>query len=73
MDSKVKLIIYDIPGREIVRLLNNEFKPAGNNTIEFNGGELNLASGVYFYRIEIADPTGRTDKFIKVKKMMLIK
>ncbi|HEY5125081.1 MAG TPA: T9SS type A sorting domain-containing protein [Ignavibacteria bacterium] len=65
-DSKVKLIVYDILGREITRLLNSEFRPAGKHVIEFNAVNLNLASGVYFYRIE-------TDKFIAVKKMLMIK
>jgi hypothetical protein len=65
-DSKVKLIIYDILGREVTRLLNNEFKSAGKHIVEFNGINLNLASGVYFYRIE-------ADKFTAVKKMVLIK
>ncbi|HEY5123688.1 MAG TPA: T9SS type A sorting domain-containing protein [Ignavibacteria bacterium] len=65
-DSKVKLIVYDILGREITRLLNSEFKPAGKYVVEFNAVNLNLASGVYFYRIE-------TDKFTAVKKMVLIK
>jgi tetratricopeptide (TPR) repeat protein len=65
-DNKVKLIVYDILGREIIKLINNEFKPAGKHIIEFNGINLNLASGVYFYRIE-------TDKFSAVKKMVLIK
>jgi len=62
----VTLIIYDILGREITRLINNEFKPAGKHIIEFSGSNLDLASGVYFYRIE-------TDKFSAVKKMVLIK
>ncbi|HEY5125048.1 MAG TPA: T9SS type A sorting domain-containing protein, partial [Ignavibacteria bacterium] len=65
-DSKVKLVIYDILGREITRLLNSEFKPAGKHVIEFNAVNLNLASGVYFYRIE-------TEKFSAVKKMLMIK
>jgi hypothetical protein len=59
-----KIIVYDILGREITRLLNNEFKTAGKYVLEFNG--INLASGVYFYRIEAGD-------FISLKKMVLIK
>jgi hypothetical protein len=65
-DSKVKLIVYDILGREITRLLNSEYRPAGKHVVEFNAVNFNLASGVYFYRIE-------TDKFIAVKKMLMIK
>ncbi len=63
-DANVKLIIYDILGREIQTLMNNEFKKAGKYMVEFNGS--NLASGVYFYRIQSGD-------FVSVKKMVMIK
>ncbi|HEY5535259.1 MAG TPA: T9SS type A sorting domain-containing protein [Ignavibacteria bacterium] len=63
-DSKVSLVIYDILGREIVRLVNGEFKPAGRYMIDFNGS--NLSSGVYFYKIQAGD-------FVSVKRMVLIK
>ncbi|MCE1163951.1 MAG: T9SS type A sorting domain-containing protein [Bacteroidetes bacterium] len=61
--SIVKLKIYDITGRE-VKVLVNEFKNSGDYIVEFNGS--NLASGVYFYRIESGD-------FTDVKRMILIK
>lgn len=63
-DAKVKLIIYDILGREIKRLINDELKLAGSYTIEFNG--TNLSSGVYFYKLESSD-------YSESKKMVLIK
>ena len=65
-DAKIKLIVYDILGREVTRLLNSEFKQAGKHIIEFDAMKYNLASGVYFYRIESGD-------FNAVKKMVLIK
>jgi len=66
-DSRVKLVIYDILGREIKTLLNNEIKTAGRYTVEFNGS--NLASGVYFARILVND--GKD--FMSVKKMVMLK
>jgi hypothetical protein len=66
-DAKVKLVIYDILGREMKTLINNEFRTAGKYTTEFNGSQ--LASGVYFARILVND--GKD--FIAVKKMVLIK
>jgi hypothetical protein len=66
-NSRVKLVIYDILGREIKTLLNNEIKTAGRYTVEFNGS--NLASGVYFARILVND--GKD--FMAVKKMVLVK
>jgi hypothetical protein len=59
----VRLKIYDILGKEVAILVNEE-KPAGRYSIEFNGSS--LASGVYFYKLE-------TGEFIQVKKMLLLK
>lgn len=65
-DGNVKFAIYDILGREIKTLVN-EFKQAGSYLIEFNGN--NLASGIYFYVIQVA---GGKD-YTAVKKMVLTK
>ncbi|MCX6156763.1 MAG: T9SS type A sorting domain-containing protein [Ignavibacteriae bacterium] len=64
MDGKVSLKIYDITGREIATLVNNEFKKADYYTVMFNGSS--LSSGVYFYRIT-------ADKYVMTKKMVLLK
>lgn len=61
--TKVNIKIYDILGRE-VKTLVNEFKDAGFYEIKFDG--TNIASGVYFYRIEAG-------KFVQSKKMVIIK
>ena len=61
--TMVKIIIYDISGKEISRLINN-VQTAGNHEITFNGN--NLSSGTYFYKIEAGDYTD-------TKKMILIK
>lgn len=61
--SFVTLAVYDLLGQKILVLVNEE-KQAGTYQIEFNG--LNLASGIYFYRME-------SDKFIEIKKFVLIK
>ena len=54
-------------GREAVKLLN-EYRDADYYTIEFNGSE--LASGVYFYRI---NATGEGMNFSKTMKMIIVK
>lgn len=61
--SPVKIVIYDIIGRE-VKTLVNEFKNAGAYEMNFDAS--NIASGTYIYRIEAGD-------FVDVKKMVLIK
>ncbi len=66
--AKVSVKIYDIMGRE-VRQLVNENMNAGTFMIDFNGSE--LASGVYFVRMT-ADGNQGT-RFTDTKKMLLVK
>ena len=61
--SNVKLIVYNTLGK-IVKVLENEFKIAGNYSINFNAAE--LPNGIYFYKIEAG-------QFSQVKKMILVK
>lgn len=61
--SKVVLKVYDVTGREISTLVN-EVKNAGTYEAEFNGS--NLASGVYFYRLQ-AKNYSETKKFLLLK------
>lgn len=71
-DSKVKLVIYDLLGREVKTLVNNEIKSAGYYKVEFN--MQNYASGIYFYQIEVWDPSLRSGlRFVDAKKMVLVK
>jgi hypothetical protein len=60
---RVKLIVYDILGREIAELVNEELRPG---TYEFNWDGSAYASGVYFYSLTAGD-------FRENKKMILIK
>lgn len=59
----VTLKIYDNLGREVATLVNEQLN-SGSYEVNFNAQ--NLASGVYFYRIQ-------TSKFTDTKKMMLLK
>ena len=61
--ENVKLIVYDVLGKEIKTLVN-ENKSPGNYDVEFNASY--LSSGIYFYKIQAG-------KFIETKKMILIK
>jgi photosystem II stability/assembly factor-like uncharacterized protein len=70
-DSRfVTLKIYDILGKEITTLVNENLK-VGIYETTFDGS--GLTSGIYFYKLEVADPTGRTGNFIETKKMLMIK
>lgn len=59
----VKLIVYDILGREIAILVNKHQKP-GNYKVLFDGSS--LPGGVYFYKIA-------SGKYSEIKKMVLLK
>ena len=62
-DGPVSLQIYDLLGRE-VKTLVNENQKAGDYTFKFDGSS--LSSGVYIYRIQ-------TGKLSSSKKMILLK
>ncbi|HSW53766.1 MAG TPA: S8/S53 family peptidase [Ignavibacteriaceae bacterium] len=59
----VTLKVYDILGKEVAALVNEE-KQAGTYTVTFDAGS--MASGIYFYTISAND-------YQKTKKMILIK
>jgi alpha-amylase len=61
--SHVKLVVYDILGREVATVLDN-YVAAGYHNVKFNA--FNLASGIYFYAL-------KTDDNFSVKKMLLLK
>ncbi|MFZ4591449.1 MAG: YCF48-related protein [Ignavibacteria bacterium] len=61
--SSVKIIVYDMIGREIQTLVNTKLT-AGTYETTFDGSKLN--SGVYFYKMV-------TNDFTLTKKMLLIK
>ena len=61
--SKVTLKVYDILGREIAILINDN-KPSG--TYELNWNAANLPSGCYFYKLTAGNYTA-------VKKMIYLK
>jgi FlgD Ig-like domain/Cep192 domain 4 len=67
--SSVTLNIYDILGRRVASLVNNQIQNAGQHILTWNGRNSNgnkVVSGVYIYRI-IAN------NFISSKKMILLK
>lgn len=71
--SFVTLKVYDVLGNEVVVLVNKEKQP-GNYEVEFQSTVSNrqLASGIYFYAIQVNAFDG-SKNFRKVKKMMLLK
>jgi hypothetical protein len=63
VNSNVTLKVFDILGKEVVTLVD-ENQNAGNYNVEWNA--LEFSSGIYFYQIE-------TKEYSKIKKMILLK
>jgi hypothetical protein len=63
VSSDVMLKVYDVLGREVATLVNEE-KAAGNYQVEFDAS--NLSSGIYYYTITAGD-------FHQTKKLVLLK
>lgn len=61
--SNITIKIYDILGREVATLIDEEYQP-GQYKIIFEAGQ--LASGLYVYRIQAGD-------FRETKKLMLLR
>ncbi|HJY63906.1 MAG TPA: T9SS type A sorting domain-containing protein [Ignavibacteria bacterium] len=59
----VKLVVYDILGREVTTLVNQVLN-AGKYIADFDASS--ISSGLYFYTL-------KTDNFTETKKMLLIK
>ena len=62
--STVTLKVYNLVGQEVATLVNNQVNAAGSHMVSFNAS--NLASGVYFYKLNAGD-------FTLTKKMVLMK
>lgn len=62
--SLVSLVVYDLLGREVASILNNELYSGGSHTVSFDASR--LASGMYIYRLEAG-------AFSQSRKMLLIK
>jgi photosystem II stability/assembly factor-like uncharacterized protein len=61
--GEVKIIVFDVTGREVQTLVNESLKP-GTYEAAFDGSQ--FTSGIYFYRLQAND-------FTETKKMTLIK
>lgn len=61
--STVQITVYDMLGRRVALLMNNE-QAAGIHSISFDASA--LASGMYLYRLQAGE-------FVQTRKMMLIK
>lgn len=62
--SDVTLTVFDVIGRKVAVLINNQQVAAGTHEVRFDAA--GLASGLYLYRLQ-------ADQFVQSRQMMLIK
>jgi flagellar hook assembly protein FlgD len=63
VEDYVKLVVYDMLGREVKTLVDGNCS-AGYHSVELDGSR--LSSGMYFYRLQVGS-------YIEIKKMQLLK
>jgi len=63
VETDVRLNVFNALGQEAAEIINGRLKE-GYHEVEFDAGS--LTSGIYFYRLE-------ADKFVDVKKMIILK
>jgi hypothetical protein len=65
MDGNVTLKVYDMLGKEVTTLVN-EFQRAASYNYQFSINNLQLSSGVYYYRLQ-------SGNFVETKKFIVMK
>lgn len=63
-DSRITLKVFDFTGKEVARLINNDFMHAGHHHVTFDGSS--LPGGLYFYQLTM-------EKYSAGKKLTLIR
>ncbi len=71
--SKIKIVIYDVLGRQVTKLLDEFRSPRINDFVDFDinsfhsNGIVGIASGVYFYSLYA------NDKLIQSRRLVILK
>jgi hypothetical protein len=67
----VRLAVYDLLGNEVAVLLDGNKDP-GSYEVSFNGS--GLASGMYFYRLQVTDRSPHSAPgFVQTRKLLLVR
>lgn len=70
-DGLVTLRVFDVSGREVAKLINSQYYPIGIFSITLDASTLNLASGVYLYKLDVSRENNSV--YSEIKKMVLVK
>lgn len=64
-DEVVSLAVYDVYGRKVTNLINNEDYEIGKHEISFTPSEFNLKSGIYYFVLSSSNS-------LQKKKMLMV-
>jgi hypothetical protein len=71
--SRVSIVVYDLLGREVKRLVD-EVREAGYHEVRFSAtGASGIASGVYFYRMTAQPLSSGESNYVSIKKFVVLK
>ena len=73
--TSVTLVIYDLLGRKVTTLVDKPHWP-GRYTATWRGRDKDgvpVASGIYFYRVEVRDSGSDVVSFTETRKMVLLR
>ncbi|MBN1634036.1 MAG: T9SS type A sorting domain-containing protein, partial [Ignavibacteria bacterium] len=70
--SKMTLTIYDMNGKAIFQIYDNEYFTQGNYYAVFDISKMHLSSGIYFYRMTSRETNG-IQVFNQTRKCVYIK
>jgi hypothetical protein len=69
--SRVTLTVFDVNGRVVTELIRNQLQTAGRHEVSFSTND--LASGIYFYKLEAVTSNGSLPQFVETKTMTYLK
>lgn len=71
VDSRVTLTMYNVLGEEVARPVDSELEPAGFREVQFDAGT--LSSGMYYYRMNAIGADDSKDRFVQIRKMVVVR
>lgn len=69
-DGYVSLKIIDVTGREVGKIISNEFRGKGIYSYTLNSDAYRMATGVYFYKLDVKSASG---EYSEARKMVVLK
>ena len=70
VESRVSVKIFNVLG-QVIQVLKDEIQSAGYESVDWNASD--IASGLYFYKLEATSTSDPNIQFTQIRKMLLLK